>query len=108
MGMYILIAVVVIVLGWLIFKPKAEKTATTETPTGSKASAPAPSNDALIAATVAAIAAQEDEIAAVITAALAFHGISGGDRIIAVRPIENKNWKLDAKISAVHGRDAMF
>lgn len=109
MNMYILIAVVVIVLGWLIFKPKKQNT-TSETSTGSKASAPAPapSNDALIAATAAAIAAQEEEIAAVISAALAFHGISSGDRIVAIRPKENYNWKQDARISAVHGRDVMF
>ena len=56
----------------------------------------------------AAIAAREDEIAAVISATLAFHGLSSGDRIVAVKPLASSNWKMDARSNVVHQRDQMF
>ena len=110
MEMKIGIALVVLVVLWLIFKPKkkSDTVAKTANSTAGTAAVVGSATDAIIAATAAAIAAREDEIVAVISAALAFHGVSGGDRIVAVRPLGNKEWKLDSRISAVRQRDQMF
>lgn len=106
--MYAVIALVVIAIGWMILKPKQE-VKSGNTSSASSTSNSGGANDALIAATIgAAIAASEDEVVAAITAALAFHGISGGDRIIAIRPLGNNDWKVDARSSAVHFRNQMF
>jgi len=108
MGMWIGIAVVLIV-AWVILKPsKKEDSSAVATKTSGAQASKDSTNDAIIVATAAAIAAREDEIVALITAALAFHGLSGGSRIVAVRPLGNKEWKFDARSSVVHGREQMF
>ena len=106
--MKIIIGLIVLVVLWLVFKPKKKQTAQKAATSVGTSAAVGNATDAIIAATVAAIAAKEDEVVAVITAALAFHGISGGDQIVAVRPLGSKDWKFDSRISAVRQRDQMF
>ena len=107
--MWLLIGVALF-LGYVMFKPKNKKA--TEPVSGGNAGTTNVSsspNDAVLAATIAAaIAAREDEIAAVISATLAFHGLSSGDRIVAVKPLASSNWKMDARSNVVHQRDQMF
>ena len=79
-----LLLVVALFLGYVMFKPKKATKPASGGNDGTVNVSSSP-NDAVLAATIAAaIAAREDEIAAVISATLAFHGLSSGDRIVAV------------------------
>ncbi|MBP7248094.1 MAG: hypothetical protein KBA38_02665 [Negativicutes bacterium] len=103
-----LLLVVALFLGYVMFKPKKATKPASGGNDGTVNVSSSP-NDAVLAATIAAaIAAREDEIAAVISATLAFHGLSSGDRIVAVKPLASSNWKMDARSNVVHQRDQMF
>lgn len=108
--MYYLLGALALFLCYVLFFKKSNKQTEVQSSGSVGAAAPATSsNDAVLAATIgAAVAAREDEIVAVITAALACHGLTGGDRIVAVKPLASSNWKVDARSNVVHQRDQMF
>ncbi len=84
--------------------PESQQEVATETSTATASPA---GDDELIAVISAAIAANDDEVIAVIAAALAACGYGAG-QIASITAIPSRNWAYDARYTAVHTRDQMF